>query len=152
MLRARTIRIVESMSGENIEHFGCSIANAKAIKKYFYSEVRQKKKFKTPAFGDLHPDLAMPFHFLVGLPFEHWYPFMSDQQKKEELHFYSGEELKQGAGWEDIAPLAKIGYIIHANKKFINPSLLEDNKPSFNPKFRIVFSYEKERGGLYRIG
>ena len=100
----------------------------------------------------MYPDLAMPFHFLVGLPFEYWYPFMSDQQKKEELHFYSGEELKQELGWEDMAPPAKIGYITHSNKKLISPSLFEGSLPSFNPKFRIVFSYEKERGGLYRIG
>jgi hypothetical protein len=144
-----TIRIVESMSGENIEHFGCSIANANAIKKYFYSEVRQKKIFKAPAFGDLHPDLAMPFHFLVGLPFEHWYPFMSDQQKKEEIHFYSREQIEQELGWEDMAPPAKIGYITHPDKELISPSLFEGSAHYFNPKFRIVFSYERKTGALY---
>jgi hypothetical protein len=144
-----TIKIIESLTGESIEHYGCSIGSAFTIKQYFFSQAAGPKII--PSFGDVHPDLAMPFHYLA-YPFNIWYPDIHNQVLANKVRFYSSDEISEDGEWSDIAPPAKIGYIYQKDDDVVLPLSVKKPVPEFNPKYRIIVSFERKKTALYRIG
>lgn len=136
------------------ECYGCSLADATSIKHKYYNKTGKSNKtiWKIPSFYDLHPDLAMPLHFLAYLNKEKWFPFEQTLNGSSSLKLYSRAEIEKDKAWKEIIEPASIGRITSSNStKGFESFLSSYNSAAFNPKFRIIFSSKIKESGLYRI-
>jgi hypothetical protein len=60
-------------------------------------------------------------------------------------------EVLNNDNWKDLAPGARIGYVLEDNKRN-DLNILQSELPArFNPKYRIVISFQSSRQGLARV-
>ena len=145
------------------EEFGCSIISAEYIKQQFCDKKRRrsgKASWKIPSFEDLHPIPALPFSQLfcglVKEPDSAW-PTLLNLNDVPNLVYYTYEEATDEDHWKNTNPPASISGIDATEMKtldsLVSDSLENDNPDStFNPKFRIIISKERQRkGGIYHL-
>ena len=140
-------KIIKTLNYD-IEEYGCSIVDASYIEANFFKFDNSILKInKIPKFSHLHPSPAIPFHQVIDMVgnynkikylFKH---FFIHQNK--EIKIYSREELLNDKNWSDLVPMPYIGRIEPENQKTLNKLNNDEIEHEFSPKFRFIFSIEK---------
>ena len=124
-----------------MESFGISLCDAVYLKNKFGR--KDAGLWKIPRFTDLHPGQAWPLHYL-GFDMHSWFPVL---QGEHAVKYYTKEELREVGVFNDLNPAPAIGRIPVGVDATLFETLKAKSglfKPIFNPKFRIMFSMEKE--------
>jgi hypothetical protein len=144
---------IEEEIGFPLDYYGCSIVLAKYLKEHFPASVkRETRKAVIPSFEDLHPYIASPLqNFISGLlscNVDTW--LFENEHSMDVIKFYTEEELHSNEIWEDMAPLASIGFVLDEDKELAFIKSLNEKSTPFNPRFRIVLPIKRRQGVLIR--
>jgi len=129
-----------------VESFGISLCDAVYVKDKFGPV--GKSRWKIPRFGDLHPAHAWPLHYL-GFDMHRWFPPLQGQHA---IKYYTRDELKEDDAFKDLNPPPAIGKIPLGMDELLRDTLRQKQTKKaieFNPKFRIMFSMQKEKTRLW---
>lgn len=149
----KVIKGIQASSEFDIECYGCSIVNAKYIKENYHNPQASTPnlQWKIPSFSDLHPLPAYPFHFLVCKDISTWASYYQAMMGQNEIKFYSEKEITEDPDWIDLAPGARIGFILGENQNNLFNYVESQSIEQFNPKYRIVISFERKQSALVRL-
>jgi len=120
-----------------VESYGMSLCSAVHLKDNYFAP-----KWKSPRFSELHPSHSFPLH-AIGEP--DLYDWDSYRCKGGEIRYYTFEEIDLDIHFADLTPPPKIGYVSGKGREEALALLQANSQPVFNPKFRIMFSFEKQK-------
>lgn len=144
-------RIIEGISGIDIDEYGCSMISADYLKDHYYVSTGKERKlgWEIPTFKDLHINEGIPFHNFICSNESIIESILNSKYTKqgEGLAFYSKEDITEAKMWKNLTPPPSLsGIQIDAStQNLIDESIYAE----FNPKFRIVLSYKKRTAQLY---
>ena len=146
---------------ENREtHFGISCCPAGVIKNKYFDIVGDKitkHKRGVPKFEDLHPDQAIPLaNIICNLLHNNTAPilgfFASHERHGITYRYFERGALTNDESWQPILRSGQIGFVETQKEQNDTSPIQQDGIiKGFNPKYRIVFSVEQARRGLFRI-
>jgi hypothetical protein len=145
-------RIIQGISGVDIDEYGCSMISADYLKQHYYVSTDKERKhgWEIPTFKDLHINEGVPFHNFICSTDSMLESILRSQytHQGEALTFYSKEDITEAKAWKNLTPPPSLsGIEIDTSMQ----NIMDRNISSeFNPKFRIVLSFKKRTGQLYR--
>lgn len=141
----------------NIELYGCTIGNAHSIKDMFFTERKRNGDigWRIPSFTKLHYEyfIAEPISEVIFRLLHGGFltlPSLAIAHRKNDIKFYTREEIDENTFWHNLFPLGQIGFITESNIQTLIQQAVK-SEDGFNPKYRIVISKRKKGGAIYRV-